>query len=88
MFQISEKYHSRDPGIPLPPHIYEIAENSYQALLRENQSQCHVISGESGSGKTESCKLIVQHLLRDAGSEETQLSAKINQVGHSIYHNF
>ncbi|KAH3803694.1 hypothetical protein DPMN_131961 [Dreissena polymorpha] len=81
---ISEKYHSRDPGIPLPPHIYEIAENSYQALLRENQSQCHVISGESGSGKTESCKLIVQHLLRDAGSEETQLSAKINQVNPLI----
>ena len=73
-------YHSPVPGIKLPPHIYGIAEKSYRELVNHSKSQCHLISGESGSGKTESCKFIVQHLLRVAGSEHPNLNVKINQV--------
>ncbi|WAR28876.1 MYO16-like protein, partial [Mya arenaria] len=78
---ISSKYHEKPKSDDqLPPHVYGIAENSYRALRHAGGSQCHVISGESGSGKTETCKYIVQHLLRVAGSEETHLNTKINQV--------
>ena len=79
MFQISTRYHTGDRS-NLPPHVYRNAENSYMNLLRDKVSQCHVISGESGSGKTETCKYIIQHLLRVAGSEEANLNSKINQV--------
>ncbi|XP_052784010.1 unconventional myosin-XVI-like isoform X3 [Mya arenaria] len=79
--EISSKYHEKPKSDDqLPPHVYGIAENSYRALRHAGGSQCHVISGESGSGKTETCKYIVQHLLRVAGSEETHLNTKINQV--------
>lgn len=36
--------------------------------------------GLSGSGKTESCKYIVQHILSRSLSHETALNMKINQV--------
>ncbi|CAF4948904.1 unnamed protein product, partial [Rotaria sp. Silwood1] len=49
-------------------------------MLREKTSQCVVISGLSGSGKTESCKYIVQHILSRSLSVETSLNMKINQV--------
>ncbi|XP_053404293.1 unconventional myosin-XVI-like isoform X4 [Mercenaria mercenaria] len=77
---ISLQYHTATLETKLPPHIYHIAEKSYKRLLYNKKSQCHVISGESGAGKSESCKYIIQHLLRVAGSEETNLNSKVNQV--------
>ncbi|KAK3583683.1 hypothetical protein CHS0354_021430 [Potamilus streckersoni] len=77
---ISMKYHNGEAPYQLPPHIYISAESAYQNLLHAKKSQCCVISGESGSGKTESCKFIVQHLLRIAGSDETNLNSKINKM--------
>ena len=32
----------------LPPHIYAIAEQCFRELMRTQQSQCILISGESG----------------------------------------
>ena len=57
----------------LAPHIFAIADVAYHRMLREKKSQCVVISGESGSGKTESTKLLVHHLT--ALSHKTQASA-------------
>ena len=64
----------------MAPHIYGVAERTYRGLLSEKKPQCCVISGESGAGKTESSKYIVQHLLSRAVSEETNLNIKIQQV--------
>ena len=54
-------YTNRNLG-SLPPHIFAIADVAFHRMLREKNSQCVVISGESGSGKTESTKLLVHHL--------------------------
>lgn len=54
-------YTNRNLG-SLPPHIFAIADVAFHRMLRERKSQCVVISGESGSGKTESTKLLVHHL--------------------------
>ncbi|KAI4544111.1 hypothetical protein MG293_004377 [Ovis ammon polii] len=45
-----------------PPHIFASADAAYQCMVTFSKDQCIVISGESGSGKTESAHLIVQHL--------------------------
>uniref|UniRef100_A0A2C9KA35 Unconventional myosin-IXb n=1 Tax=Biomphalaria glabrata TaxID=6526 RepID=A0A2C9KA35_BIOGL len=66
----------------LPPHIFAVADAAYHSMLREKQNQCIVISGESGSGKTESTNLLLHHLtalshkgLHGSGVEQTILGA-------------
>ena len=44
-----------------------MAEESYRAVREQNSDQCVVISGESGSGKTEASKLIMQYVAAVSG---------------------
>ena len=64
----------------LPPHVFAIAEQCYREMMRTQQSQCILISGESGSGKTETCKYLVQHLLNRTKPFEHSLNSKIQEV--------
>lgn len=68
--------------IGLPPHIFAVADAAYHCMLRERTNQCIVISGESGSGKTESTNFLLHHLTalsqkgsHGSGVEQTILSA-------------
>ncbi|XP_033907714.3 unconventional myosin-XV isoform X1 [Acipenser ruthenus] len=45
-----------------PPHLFAIANVSYTKMMDAKQNQCIIISGESGSGKTEATKLILRYL--------------------------
>ncbi|XP_060796890.1 unconventional myosin-IXAa isoform X3 [Neoarius graeffei] len=46
----------------LEPHIYAVADVAYHAMLKRRRNQCIVISGESGSGKTQSTNFLIHHL--------------------------
>ncbi|KAK3592955.1 hypothetical protein CHS0354_036814 [Potamilus streckersoni] len=74
-------YHNRRLG-DLPPHIFAVADSAFHTMLRKKKNQCIVISGESGSGKTESTNLLLHHLtalsqkgLHGSGVEQTILGA-------------
>uniref|UniRef100_A0A915PKD8 Uncharacterized protein n=1 Tax=Setaria digitata TaxID=48799 RepID=A0A915PKD8_9BILA len=60
----------------MPPHIFAIANITYHSMLRIKANQCIVISGESGSGKTESTNFLLHHL--------TTLSQKGSTTGSSV----
>ena len=44
------------------PHIYALAEQMYKNLRDGNQDQCVLISGESGAGKTEASKKVMEYI--------------------------
>ncbi|XP_019733516.1 unconventional myosin-VIIa-like isoform X1 [Hippocampus comes] len=56
----------------LPPHIFAIAESCYFNMKRHLRNQCCIISGESGAGKTESTKLLLQYLAAVSGELSQQ----------------
>jgi myosin-1 len=57
------------------PHIYALAQSAYSNMMQENQPQSVIISGESGAGKTECAKLILNFISAVSGT--SQLSQKV-----------
>ncbi|XP_045547991.1 unconventional myosin-XV [Salmo salar] len=45
-----------------PPHLFAIASVSYTTMMDAKHNQCIIISGESGSGKTEATKMVLRYL--------------------------
>ncbi|XP_006875611.1 PREDICTED: unconventional myosin-XV [Chrysochloris asiatica] len=56
-----QQYNGRALG-ENPPHLFAIANLAFAKMLDAKQNQCIIISGESGSGKTEATKLILRYL--------------------------
>ena len=62
------KYKNRRQGEIMPPHVYDIAHDSFYRMTSFQKLQSIVISGESGAGKTECTKQALQYLAAIAGS--------------------
>nr|FAA04055.1 TPA: myosin XI subclass 2 isoform 1 [Chara braunii] len=56
-----KQYQDAQPG-DLNPHVYSVADAAYKAMMEEMKSQSILVSGESGAGKTETTKQIMQYL--------------------------
>ncbi|KAK4285989.1 hypothetical protein QN277_002610 [Acacia crassicarpa] len=50
------------------PHVYAIADMAFNEIMRDEVNQSIIISGESGSGKTETAKFAMQYLAVLSGS--------------------
>ena len=58
-----EKYRGRNAFDPkLPPHIYALADNAFSDMRWRGRDQVVIISGESGAGKTEAAKKVMQYV--------------------------
>lgn len=72
---IIEAYKGKN-RLEVPPHVYAIAEAMYYNLKSYNENQCVIISGESGAGKTEAAKRIMQYI----AAASTSHSESIGQI--------
>lgn len=83
------KMYENQPLGKLSPHIFAIADVAFRAMLNRQVNQCIVISGESGSGKTESSSYLIHCLTAlgqktySSGLKRTILGAgPVLEVGH------
>ncbi|GLB39511.1 putative TRAFAC class myosin-kinesin ATPase superfamily, myosin family protein [Lyophyllum shimeji] len=62
---------------PLPPHIFQLANNAYYHMKRTTQDQAIVFSGETGSGKSENRRLAIKTLLELSVSNPGKKGSKL-----------
>ncbi|CAM4745978.1 unnamed protein product [Rotaria magnacalcarata] len=56
-----KRYNENSFGI-IPPHVFAIGDKAYRNMCTTKQNQSIVVTGESGAGKTESAKYVLQYL--------------------------
>ena len=67
-----------------PPHIFGVAEGSYQGMMQLSKNQSILITGESGAGKTENTKKVIAYFANVGQSSKKKegpgLEEKIVQI--------
>ncbi|CAG8616843.1 14409_t:CDS:10 [Funneliformis mosseae] len=59
--------------LEMPPHVYAVAESAYYNMNSYKENQCIIISGESGAGKTEAAKRIMQYIATVSGGATSSI---------------
>ncbi|KAJ3999067.1 glycosyltransferase family 2 protein [Lentinula boryana] len=77
----SEYRNTSLPKEPLPPHMFQLANNVYYHMKRTTQDQSILFGGETASGKSESRRLAIKAILELSVSNPGKKGAKLaNQV--------
>ncbi|XP_020880156.1 myosin-16 isoform X2 [Arabidopsis lyrata subsp. lyrata] len=64
----------------LNPHVFAIGGIAYREMINEGRNKCILVSGESGSGKTETTKMLMRYLAYFGGHSAVEGRTVENQV--------
>lgn len=70
--EILQRYRGKN-RLEVPPHVFSIAESAYYNMNAYHENQCVIISGESGAGKTEAAKRIMQYIAAVSGGHDSSI---------------
>lgn len=70
----------KKPRDSLPPHVYSTSTAAYNHMKTNEINQSILVSGESGAGKTETTKIVMNHLASVAGGRKDKTIAKVIDV--------
>ncbi|GMF15853.1 unnamed protein product [Phytophthora fragariaefolia] len=70
----------RKPRDSLSPHVYSTSTAAYKHMTTSEMNQSILVSGESGAGKTETTKIVMNHLASVAGGRDDKTIAKVIDV--------
>ncbi|KAH8813206.1 P-loop containing nucleoside triphosphate hydrolase protein [Xylogone sp. PMI_703] len=59
--------------LEMPPHVFAVAESAYYNMNAYKDDQTVIISGESGAGKTEAAKRIMQYIANVSGGSNSSI---------------
>lgn len=62
------------------PHIFAVADEAFRNLVDEGTNQSILVTGESGAGKTENTKKVIQYLTAVANSDTPRAKSGGKQV--------
>ncbi|KGO78350.1 Myosin tail 2 [Penicillium italicum] len=66
--------------LEVPPHVFGVAESAYYNMKSYKDDQCVIISGESGAGKTEAAKRIMQYIASVSGGGDSSIQQTKDMV--------
>ncbi|RVE69092.1 hypothetical protein OJAV_G00074390 [Oryzias javanicus] len=66
----------------MPPHIYAITDTAYRSMMQDREDQSILCTGESGAGKTENTKKVIQYLAHVASSHKTKKDQNSSILSH------
>ncbi|KAH1127570.1 hypothetical protein AAZX31_06G236400 [Glycine max] len=66
------------------PHVYAVADTAYNKVIRDEVNQSIIISGESGSGKTETAKIALQYLAALGGGGSCAIENEFLQINRIL----
>lgn len=70
----------------VPPHIFAVTDSAYRSMLQDREDQSILCTGESGAGKTENTKKVIQYLAYVASSKprlsNTQSSTPTSSINN------
>ncbi|KAJ9574647.1 hypothetical protein L9F63_008179, partial [Diploptera punctata] len=92
----TEKIMERYKGIKrheVPPHVFAITDTAYRSMLQDREDQSILCTGESGAGKTENTKKVIQYLAYVAASKPKKFTLSTHAITpiswkHESYEHF